>query len=68
MLNAVIPAPRLQDTIEAIRAITDECRLKIAPNGFSVKAVDPANAAMVSLELTVDAFESYEATEGHTRS
>ncbi|MFU8767800.1 MAG: DNA polymerase sliding clamp, partial [Candidatus Methanoperedens sp.] len=32
--------------------------------GISVKAVDPANVAMVSFELSKDAFDSFEASEG----
>ncbi len=64
MLSAIIHAPRLQDTIEGILAITDGCCLKIVPGGLSIKAVDPASVAMVSLDLTMNAFESHEATEG----
>lgn len=64
MLNAIIHALRFQDTIEGILAITDGCCLKIVPCGLSIKAVDPASVAMVSLDLTVNEFESHEDTEG----
>ncbi len=64
MLNAIIHSLRFQDTIEGILPITDGCCLKIVPGGLSIKAVDPASVAIVSLDLTVNAFESHEATEG----
>ncbi len=64
MFKALIGAEKLKDSIESISTLVDEARFRITPEGLSVKAVDPANVAMVSFELSRDAFDSYEATEG----
>lgn len=64
MFKALIGAEKLKDSIESISTLVDEARFRITPEGLSVKAVDPANVAMVSFELSKDAFDSFEATEG----
>ncbi len=64
MFKAVIGAEKLKDSIESVSTLVDEAKFKLTPEGISVKAVDPANVAMVSFDLTKDAFDSYEATEG----
>ncbi|MDI6859191.1 MAG: DNA polymerase sliding clamp [Methanocellales archaeon] len=64
VFRAVIDADVLKNSIEAISTLVDEATFKLSPGGISLKAVDPANVAMVSFELTSDAFDSYESTEG----
>lgn len=64
MFKAVIGAEKLKDSVESISALVDEAKFRITPEGISVKAVDPANVAMVSFELSKDAFDSFEASEG----
>jgi proliferating cell nuclear antigen len=64
MFKALIGAEKLKDSIESISTLVDEARFRITPQGLSVKAVDPANVAMVSFELSKEAFDSFEATEG----
>jgi proliferating cell nuclear antigen len=64
MFKAVIGSEKLKEAIESVSTLVDEAKLKHTPEGLSVKAVDPANVAMVSLELAGDAFESFEATDG----
>ncbi|MCX9011325.1 MAG: DNA polymerase sliding clamp [Candidatus Methanoperedens sp.] len=64
MFKAVIGAEKLKDAIESISTLVDEAKLKLTADGVSVRAVDPANVAMVSLDLSKDAFDSFEATEG----
>ncbi len=64
MFSAQIPASRLKESIEALSALVAECWLKLSEDGISVKAVDPANIAMVSLDITRDAFTAFEATKG----
>ncbi len=64
MFKAVIGAEKLKDTIESISTLVDEAKFKVSPDGISVRAVDPANVAMVSLDIAKDAFDSFEATEG----
>jgi proliferating cell nuclear antigen len=64
MFKAVIGAEKLKDSIESISTLVDEAKFRINPDGISVRAVDPANVAMVSLDVAKDAFDSFEATEG----
>ncbi len=64
MFKAVIGSEKLKDTIESVSTLVDEAKFKINPDGISVRAVDPANVAMVSLDIAKDAFDSFEATEG----
>ena len=64
MFKAVIGAEKLKDAIESISTLVDEAKFKLTTDGISVRAVDPANVAMVSLDLAKDAFDSFEATEG----
>lgn len=64
VFKAVVDANILKDSIEAISTLVDEAKFKLSPNGISLMAVDPANVAMVSFELSSDAFDSYESTEG----
>ncbi len=63
MFKALIGAEKLKDAIEAISSLVDEAKFKLTADGISVRAVDPANVAMVSLDLAKDAFDSFEATE-----
>ncbi len=64
MFKAVIGAEKLKEAIESVSTLVDEAKFKLNPDGLSVRAVDPANVAMVSLDLAGDAFDSFEATEG----
>ncbi|MDD2777478.1 MAG: DNA polymerase sliding clamp [Methanocellales archaeon] len=64
VFRAVIDADILKDSIEAISTLVDEAKFKLGPEGISLMAVDPANVAMVSFELSSKAFDSYESTEG----
>ena len=63
MFKAAINAELLRDAIAALAVIIDEVRLKIKPEGISVKAVDPANVAMGIFELGSSAFDEYSADE-----
>lgn len=64
MFKAVIGAENFKDSIESISTLVDEAKFKLTREGMSVRAVDPANVAMVSLDLAKDAFDSFDATEG----
>jgi len=59
MLKATIDAEVFKESIDAISALVTECRLRISEDGFSARAVDTANVAMVSLELRKEAFDSF---------
>ncbi|MCS3923712.1 proliferating cell nuclear antigen (pcna) [Methanosalsum natronophilum] len=60
MFKATIEASLLKDSIEILSVLVDEARFKISKEGLSVKAVDPANVAMVSFNLESEAFEEFE--------
>src|SRR5512137_624152 len=63
MLKATIDADMFREAIDAISALIPECRLHTDENGFSTRAVDTANVAMVSLTLKKEAFEGYGSTK-----
>jgi len=64
MFEAIVISSRLKDVLEAARAIVTEARLSLSEKGIELKAVDPANVAMVSLRIDASAFEIYQATPG----
>ena len=63
MLKAAINTAIFKELIDVIAAMVTECRMHVSPDGFKTRAVDTANVAMVSLDLSSDAFSSYNATE-----
>ena len=64
MLNAVIDAEILKESIDAISALVTECRIHTGDKGLSTRVVDTANVAMVSLTLEPAAFQSFSTTPG----
>ena len=62
MFKSVILAETLRDALDAVSPLTDEVKFVVSPDGMAMKAVDPANVAMVSLEIQSAAFEYYQAT------
>ena len=63
MFKAVINAETLRDAIEAVSSLVDEVKFAISDKGLELKAVDPANVAMVSLQIGADAFEYFKADQ-----
>lgn len=61
MFKSVILAEALRDALEAVAPLSDEVKFTISPDGIKLKAVDPANIAMVFLDLPAAAFEYYQA-------
>jgi len=59
MFAAKIDANVLRECIEAITAVVDEGKLRITEEGLKLRAVDPANVAMVTFELHRDAFDDF---------
>ena len=59
MFEARIDANVLRECIESITAVVDEGKLRITGEGFKLRAVDPANVAMISFELQRDAFADF---------
>ncbi|MCD4703414.1 MAG: DNA polymerase sliding clamp [Methanosarcinaceae archaeon] len=63
MFTATIDAALLKDSIETLTVLVDEARFRISPEGIAVRAVDPANVAMVSFDLTPNAFDDFSASD-----
>lgn len=61
--SAVAPAGTLQTAFDALSVLVDECVFRADSEGLSADAMDPATVGMVSLSLSADAFEVYDATE-----
>ncbi|HJK44878.1 MAG TPA: DNA polymerase sliding clamp, partial [Methanocorpusculum sp.] len=51
MLKATIDADIFRETIDAVSALVNECRLHVDEHGIRTITVDTSNVAMVSLEL-----------------
>lgn len=64
LFEASIEAGALQDAIDPVHAIVDECRFHLCDDGIVIRAVDPANVAMVDESIAADAFKSYETDQG----
>ena len=64
MFKAIIESKKLKESIEAVTSIVDEAKINLTRDSMSVKAVDPANVAMIELNLKSAAFEEFTATEG----
>lgn len=64
MFKAVINAETLRDAIEAVSSLVDEVKFSLSEKGIELKAVDPANVAMVSLKIGAEAFDYFKATQG----
>ncbi len=63
MLKAAIDTDTFRETIDVIAALVTECRMHIGEDGLKTRAVDTANVAMISLDLSKEAFSSFAATE-----
>ena len=57
--EAVIPAASLKAMLRVISTVDDEANLKITYEGISILLADPANAAMVDIDLMRSAFYEF---------
>ena len=64
MFTAIVSASTLQNALDSVSVLVDECKIQLNEEELSIQAVDPANVAMVDLTLEAAAFESYEADGG----
>ena len=64
MFKAIVGASTLQDALDSVSVLVDECKIRLNEEDLSIRAVDPANVGMVDLTLDAAAFESYEADGG----
>jgi len=62
--HAVAEVDVLEDALDPVATIVDECKLRLNEDGLSIRAVDPANVGMADVELPDRAFESYGADGG----
>lgn len=63
-LRANVPVERFQTFIEQINAVVDEAIIRYDQDGMRIRAVDPANVAMVDVELYHTAFTEYQVEDG----
>ncbi len=61
MFKAIVSAEVLQEALDSVSVLVDECKIHLDEDGLVIRAVDPANVGMVNLELSAKSFESYEA-------
>ncbi|MFB6354370.1 MAG: DNA polymerase sliding clamp [Halobacteriales archaeon] len=64
MFKAIVDAETLQEALDSVSVLVDECKIHLNEDGLAIRAVDPANVGMVDLELAAEAFESYQADGG----
>ncbi|HEV8358898.1 MAG TPA: proliferating cell nuclear antigen (pcna) [Candidatus Thermoplasmatota archaeon] len=57
-------ADTLRSIIDSVGILVDEAKIRVAKDGLSLKAVDPAHVAMVELTLGKGAFDDFNGDEG----
>ncbi len=63
MFNAKIRSDTLKEIVSIVSTLVDEAKFNITPDGFNLKAVDPAHVAMIDLDVEKAAFEEFVADE-----
>jgi proliferating cell nuclear antigen len=58
--EASIEVGHLQDVVDAVSAVVEECRIHLTEDGLVIRAVDPANVAMINEQVSADGFEAYD--------
>jgi proliferating cell nuclear antigen len=64
MFKAIVSADTLGTALDSVSVLVDECKIRLEDEGLAIRAVDPANVGMVDMELSANAFESYETDGG----
>lgn len=64
MFEAIVPVDTLEDALGPVDALVAEARINLETEGIEIRAVDPANVAMVEMHLDASAFETYGADGG----
>ena len=62
--SAIVPVQSLEDALDPVATLVDECKIRLHDDELSIRAVDPANVGMADVSLPEHAFESYEADGG----
>ena len=63
MFKAELKSDTLKGLVNIISTLIDEVKFTIKPEGMTLKAVDAAHVAMIEMEITKNAFESYSAED-----
>lgn len=63
VLKLQIDMNTMKEAIDGLKSIVTESRLKFTQEGLTVTSIDPANAAMVQLELNKGAFTELKSTD-----
>ena len=63
MFSAELKSDTLKGLVNIISTLIDEVKFTITPAGMTLKAVDAAHVAMIEMEVTDKAFESYTAED-----
>ncbi len=64
MFAATAEVDVLEDALDPVATLVNECKLRLNEDGLSIRAVDPANVGMADVDLPERAFETYEADGG----
>ena len=63
MFCAELKSDTLKGLVTIISTLIDEVKFTIKPEGMTLKAVDAAHVAMIEMDISKDAFESYSAED-----
>ena len=63
MFAADLKSDTLKGLVNIISTLIDEVKFTIKPEGMTLKAVDAAHVAMIEMDITKEAFESYSAED-----
>ncbi|MCQ2079943.1 MAG: DNA polymerase sliding clamp [archaeon] len=64
MFKAEIKADTLKTLVNVISTVVDEVKIAIHPDSLGIRAIDPARVAMINIDVSKEAFVSFEADEG----
>lgn len=59
----VTTADPLRSLVFVLGGIVEECRLELSPSGLTTTANDPANVALIDVEVPASTFAAFEASE-----
>jgi len=63
-VGMIINATTLQETLDTVGALVDECKIHLDEDGIRIRTVDPANVGMVDVTLDASALEHYNGNGG----
>lgn len=60
IFEASVGTSKIQEFLNPISVLVDECKIEVSEDGLQIRAVDPANVCMVDVTLSEDGFDSFE--------